>query len=417
MAEDLSARRRRLLGPHVPTFYREPLQIVRGEGVWLWDAGGKRYLDAYNNVPHVGHGNPHVVEAIARQARALNTHTRYLHPLVLDYAERLLATFDHGLDTLTMVCTGSEANDLALRMAQAVTGRTGVITTDNTYHGNTTAVSQLNTRRPPLGGYGPHVRQVPAPDSLHPVGGARAGQAEAFARHVQAAIDDLDAAGFGLSALVVCPAFANEGLPEPGTGFLDGAAAAVRRSGGVVIADDVQGGFGRCGRDFWSHDRLGLAPEIVTLGKPMGNGYPVGGVVARHDITAAFRAAYGYFNTFAGTPVACAAAMAVLDVMAREDLADRAATTGDMLLRRLRALSPPLVAEVRGAGLFAAVEMASAEAAERAVEGMKARGVLIHRIGRHDHILKIRPPLVFGPAHAEILSAALCEVLEGLAPE
>jgi len=169
MTSDLLARRERLLGPNVPTFYDEPVHIVRGEGVWLWDAEGRKYLDCYNNVPHVGHCHPHVVEAITRQASTLNTHTRYLHDGILDYTERLTATLGHDLSQLIMVCTGSEANDIALRMAQAVTGKTGIIATDNTYHGNTLATSQLSTRRPPIGGYPRHVRLVPAPDSVRPV--------------------------------------------------------------------------------------------------------------------------------------------------------------------------------------------------------------------------------------------------------
>ncbi|MCE8458196.1 aminotransferase class III-fold pyridoxal phosphate-dependent enzyme, partial [Rhodovulum sulfidophilum] len=195
MTDPLIERRARLLGPNVPTFYDEPVHIVRGEGVWLWDAAGRRYLDAYNNVPHVGHCHPKVVEAIAAQAARLNTHTRYLHETILDYVERLTATLGHDLRQAVMVCTGSEANDVALRMAQAATGKTGLIATDNTYHGNTAAVSALSTRRPPIGGYPPHVRLVPAPDSLAPLGGSAEAQPEAFAANVARAIAELEEAG------------------------------------------------------------------------------------------------------------------------------------------------------------------------------------------------------------------------------
>ena len=174
--------------------YRQPVHIVRGEGVWLWDASGKRYLDCYNNVPHVGHCHPRVVQAICSQAAALNVHTRYLHDLVLDYIEQLTSTLGHGISQATMACTGSEANDIALRMARAATGATGVIATDNTYHGNTTAVSALSVRRPPIGGHPGHVRFVPAPDGLNPVGGTREGQAQAFAVNVERAIQELKAA-------------------------------------------------------------------------------------------------------------------------------------------------------------------------------------------------------------------------------
>ena len=203
MGESLIERRRRLLGPNVPTFYDEPVHLVRGEGVWLWDAEGRKFLDCYNNVPHVGHCHPRVVEAMARQAGILNTHTRYLHEGILDYVEALVAKFGHDLRQAIMVCTGSEANDIALRMAQAVTGKTGIIATDNTYHGNTSAVSQLSTRRPPIGGRGGHVRLVPAPDSLRPVGGSLDRQAEAFAQEVGRAIVELEESGFGFSGMML----------------------------------------------------------------------------------------------------------------------------------------------------------------------------------------------------------------------
>src|SRR5690606_30001515 len=291
---DLVARRAQLLGPNVPTFYDDPVHVVRGEGVWLWDARGRRYLDAYNNVAHVGHCHPRVVEAICRQSAVLNTHTRYLHEGIRDYAERLTATLDHGLAQVTTVRTGAEANDIALRMAQAVTGRTGFIATDNTYHGNTAAVAALSTRRPPIGGWPSHVRRVPAPDSLEPLGGSAEAQAGAFAANVARAIEALDEAGHGFAGLMLCPLFANEGMPGVGHGFLDAAVEVVRRAGGLIVADEVQPGFGRVGSHFWGHQRLGFAPDVVTMGKPMGNGHPVAAVVARQDVMAAFREAFAY---------------------------------------------------------------------------------------------------------------------------
>ncbi|WP_284164850.1 aminotransferase class III-fold pyridoxal phosphate-dependent enzyme [Frigidibacter sp. SD6-1] len=413
---DLLERRAALLGPNVPTFYREPVHIVRGDGVWLHDAEGRRYLDCYNNVPHVGHCHPKVVEAIARQSALLNTHTRYLHAGILDYLERLTATFGHGLSQAIMVCTGSEANDIALRMAQAATGRTGLIATDNTYHGNTAAVSALNTRRPPIGGWPPHVRRVPAPDGLVPGGCDGA----AFGVNVARAIRELEEAGFGCAALILCPIFANEGLPDVAPGFLDQAAAAVRKAGGLIISDEVQPGFGRLGRQWWGHDWLGFAPDVATMGKPMGNGYPVAGVVARPDVMAAFREAFGYFNTFGGNPVACAAAMAVLDVIEEEGLMDHAARVSDRMAGHLAALSHPLIAGVRARGLFFAVELArdgmpAPEAAEAVVETMKARGILIGRIGRAQHILKLRPPMPFGTAEADFAAEALADSLQEVA--
>ncbi len=418
MAETLADRRARLMGPNVPTFYRSPLHIVRGQGVWLWDADGKRYLDCYNNVPHVGHCHPRVVEAIARQAATLNTHTRYLHDLMLDYIERLTATLGHGITQAIMTCTGSEANDIALRMAQAVTGASGIIATDNTYHGNTTAVSALSARKPPIGGYPGHVRLVPSPDSLRPVGGTREGQAAAFAAEVAKAADDLIAKGFGLSGIILCPVLANEGLPTLAPGFFDAALDEVRARGGIVIADEVQPGFGRTGSHFWGHDAMAFAPDVVTCGKPMANGHPVGAVLARPEVMAAFRNAFGYFNTFGGNPVSAAACLAVLDVLAEEGLIENARTTSAYLMDRLRALRHPLLAEVRGAGLFAGLEFVTDAALTPAtafvadlVESVVARGVLLNRIGRHASILKIRPPMVFSRENADLLADTLAAAL------
>ncbi len=418
MTETLLERRARLMGPNVPTFYRTPVHVVRGEGVWLWDAGGRRYLDCYNNVPHVGHCHPKVVEAICTQARVLNTHTRYLHDLVLDYVERLTATLGHGISQAIMCCTGSEANDIALRMAQAVTGKTGIIATDNTYHGNTTATSVLSTRRPPIGGYPGHVRLVPAPDSLRPVGGTLEGQAQAFAAEVARAIAELEAAGHGFSGMMLCPIFANEGIPTVGPGFLDPTVEVIRRAGGLILCDEVQPGFGRVGSHFWGHDWLGFAPDVVTLGKPMANGHPVAAVLARPDVMAAFREAFGYFNTFGGNPVSAAACLAVLDVIRDEGLQENAARVGAHLLGRLREMRHPLLAEVRGTGMFFGAEFVldddmtpASDFVAEVVERMVARGFLMNRIGRAGNTLKIRPPIPFSIDHADQLAEALEEVL------
>ena len=418
MTEDLMQRRARLMGPNVPTFYRTPVHLVRGEGVWLWDAAGKRYLDCYNNVPHVGHCHPRVVEAICRQAGILNTHTRYLHDLVLDYIERLTATLGHGISQAIMTCTGSEANDIALRMAQAATGKTGIIATDNTYHGNTTATSVLSTRRPPIGGYPDHVRLVPAPDSLRPVGGSLDGQAQAFAAHVARAIAELEAAGHGFSGMMLCPVFANEGIPTVQPGFLDPTVAVIRRAGGLVISDEVQPGFGRVGSHFWGHDWLGVAPDVVTVGKPMANGHPVAAVLATPAVMGAFRDAFGYFNTFGGNPVSAAACMAVLDVMEDEGLQQNAARVSAHAMERLHALRHPLLAEVRGTGLIFGAEFVLDDAMTPAtdvvtdiVERMVERGFILNRIGRAGNTLKIRPPMPFSIENADMLMDALQDVL------
>lgn len=419
IARHLIARRAERLGPNLSTFYDDPVHIVRGEGVHLWDADGRRYIDCYNNVAHVGHCHPHVVEAIARQAATLNTHSRYLHEGILDYADRLVAYFDHDLSQVLFTCTGSEANDVALRMAQAVTGKTGFIATDNTYHGNTAAVAALSTRRPPIGGWPDHIRRVPAPDSLAPLGGSIADQAQAFADGVARAIAELEATGHGFAGLMLCPVFANEGLPEVGAGFMEATVEVVRRAGGLILCDEVQPGFGRGGEAFWGHNLLGFAPDVVTIGKPMANGHPVAAAITRPDIMAAFRNAFGYFNTFAGNPVSMAAASATLDVIEQEGLVTHGARVGAKMLSALQGISHPRIADIRGTGMFFAVEFATDGTPDGAfcgkvVEGMRNRGVLLGRVGRAQHILKLRPPMPFGDDHAAQVITALRSTLDAL---
>ncbi|AQS46508.1 aspartate aminotransferase family protein [Thioclava nitratireducens] len=418
MGSDLLDRRERLLGPNVPTFYDRPVEIVRGEGASLFDADGQRYLDAYNNVAHCGHCHPRIVKAICEQAATLNTHTRYLHEGILDYAEALLGKFAFD-GQLLMTCTGSEANDVALRMAQAVTGKRGFIATDNTYHGNTTAVAHLSTRRPPIGGWPDHIRRVPAPDSLTPLGGSLEAQSEAFAANVAQAIAELEESGHGFAGLMLCPIFANEGMPGIAPGFLDPTVEAIRRAGGLILCDEVQPGFGRIGSHFWGHEWLGVTPDVVTMGKPMGNGHPVAGLVATPEVMGAFREAFGYFNTFGGNPVSVAAAMETLRVIEDEGLQENAAQVGDYLLQGLRDLSHPLIADTRGLGLFLGIELArdgepASDAAGRIVEAMRERHVLMGRVGRAQHILKIRPPMVFNRSDADEILEKLSQSFEEL---
>jgi 4-aminobutyrate aminotransferase-like enzyme len=355
-----------------------------------------------------------VVEAIARQAAILNTHTRYLHPLILDYAERLTARFGHDLGQVLFVNSGSEANDVALRMAQAATGASGYVATDNTYHGNTALVSQLSARRPPIGGFPGHVRLVPAPDGLNPVGGSAEGQAEAFARHLHRAIVELEESGFGFAAFILDPVLANEGLPALPPGFFEPALGVIRRARGLVIADEVQPGFGRLGSHFWGHEAMGFAPDIVTVGKPMANGHPVAAAVARPEVMADFREAFGFFSTFGGNPVSMAAALATLQVIDDEGLVANARDTGAYMLGLLQDLRHPRLAEARGRGLFFAVEFDDGGFAEQVVEGLKDKGVLAGRVGRQGQILKLRPPLPFGRAHADEAAGRLAEVLAAL---
>ena len=412
MKNNLMARREAVLGPNVPTFFESPVHLVKGEGVWVWDADGRKYLDCYNNVPHVGHCHPNVVAAIAAQAAILNTHTRYLHDGIIDYAERLTAKFQPQLNQVIMVCSGSEANDIALRMAQAMTGKTGIISTDNTYHGNTMAVSQLSSRKPPIGGYAANIRHVTAPDTLRPVGGSTAGQAEAFAREIQIAIDDLEASGHGFSGFLFCPTFANEGLPNLPQDFMQPAAKVIHAAGGILIADEVQPGFGRSGDTWWGYDWLGLSPDVVTLGKPMANGHPVAAVVARAEVMAAFRNAFGYFNTFGGNPVSCAAAAATLDVIENENLVANAKTIGVEFLQNLQGLDHASIASTRGRGLFIALELETDGVADEAlaahvVEYARNNGMLMGRTGRNRNVLKLRPPMPFSAENATLATEIL----------
>jgi 4-aminobutyrate aminotransferase-like enzyme len=422
MTETLLQRRARLLGPNTSTFYEDPVHVVRGSGVHLWDADGRQYLDCYNNVPHVGHCHPRVVAAIAEQAATLNTHTRYLHEGILDYIEALTATFGAPFDTALLCCTGSEANDVALRMAQALTGKTGVIATDHTYHGNTTATHQLSRSNPPPGGYWDSVAFVPAPDSYRPLGGeAGAAHAQAFADAVSAQIAVLNQRGHGFSALMLCPFFANEGFSDLPPGWLDPTVAVVKRAGGVIIADEVQPGFGRMGSHFWGHQMMGFTPDIITIGKPMANGHPVAAVVAPIDTMQAFRSNFRYFNTFGGNPVSCAAAMATLRVVQDEGLQANALDVGAYAKERLTELATrhEAIGDVRGRGLFFGADLvldrktkAPATAfTKRVANAMRQRGVLLNFLGRHYNVLKMRPPMPFSRANVDQVMDTLDAVL------
>ncbi|HEX7063407.1 MAG TPA: aminotransferase class III-fold pyridoxal phosphate-dependent enzyme [Woeseiaceae bacterium] len=423
--EDLLERRYRVLGRGSPLFYDEPLHIVRGDGVWLFDPDGRRYLDAYNNVPHVGHCHPRVVEAIARQAATLNIHTRYLHENILDYAERLLAKFDAPLSMVIFACTGSEANDVALQMARLCTGNQGIIATSFAYHGNTTAVWKVSSLFTGTEERGPFVRTVPAPDTYRVADGlVSADPGEGYARTVKDAVDDLDAAGIGVAGILFDTIFSSEGLPNVPAEYVRNAVRHVRAAGGLYIADEVQPGFGRMGDHLWGYRHHGVVPDIVTLGKPMGNGHPISGVVAREDLMTEFAAARMYFNTFGGNPVSCAAALAVLDVLEEEGLMEHARAVGEHVLAGLRELAErhALIGDVRGRGLFFGVELvrdratlepATAEA-KRLINAMRDRGVLISRIGLHDNVLKIRPPMPFAREHADLLLSALDDCLSDL---
>lgn len=419
---DLVAARGRLLFPDTETFYDRPVHLVRGEGSHVFDPSGVRYLDAYNNVVSVGHCHPRVVEATSRQVATLNTHSRYLHEGIIGYTERLLATMPPGLDRVVYVCTGSEANDLALRIAAHHTGATGVVITPEAYHGNTQAVAAIS---PGIGGSvrpGPHVRTTIAPDGYRI---PTEELAPRFAASVADAVEDLRAAGLGTSCLIVDSIFSSDGI-HPDPSLLRPAVETVRAAGGLFVADEVQAGFGRTGGAFWGFERHGVVPDMVTIGKPMGNGFPVAAVVVRSEVLEAFAREVPYFNTFAGNPVAMAAASAVLDVIEDERLMASAAMVGRVLMERLALLAAdhPALGDVRGAGLYVGVEVVTdpeskspdAALAHRLAEALRDRRVLLATSGPHGNVLKIRPPLVFSMADVEWLCGALQEALgEGVA--
>jgi 4-aminobutyrate aminotransferase-like enzyme len=424
-SDSLLERRYRVLGRNSPLFYDKPLHLVRGEGVWVYDADGRRYLDAYNNVPHVGHCHPRVVAALCGQAAKLNTHTRYLDENVVAYAERLTSLFDAQLSMAMFCCTGSEANELALRIARDCSGGLGIISTAWAYHGNTAAVMQVSSLFTPEDQRGPHVRTVPVMDPYRDRA-MRSDEelATAYADDVKRAIDSFTAAGIRFAGLLFCTAFSSEGLPTVPADFMAKTVAHIHAAGGFFIADEVQAGFGRLGSHMWGHQKLGVVPDIVTLGKPMGNGHPLAGVVARRDLVNAFAGRNMYFNTFGGNPVSAAVGTAVLDVIEDERLLENAVTVGAYTLAKLAALAERhmLIGDVRGAGLFFAVELVSDRKAKtpataqtkRLVNLMRERGVLISRIGLHDNILKIRPPMPFSKEHADLLVDTLDQVMAAL---
>jgi 4-aminobutyrate aminotransferase-like enzyme len=415
----LLARRQRVLGPSYKLFYEEPIHLVRAQGVHMYDAQDNAYLDVYNNVPSVGHCHPHVVEAITKQVGTLNTHTRYLHELILTYAEKLIATFPPALSNVMFTCTGSETSDLALRVARNFTKGTGIIVTETAYHGITSAVSEIS---PSLGDnvpLGQHVRTIPAPDPLR---GNGADVGETFAHNVQVAIDDLKRHGIKVAALIVDTIFSSDGVYADPAGFLAPAVDAVRRAGGVFIADEVQPGFGRTGDAMWGFQRHGVVPDLVIMGKPMGNGLPIAGLIAKPEVLQDFATRARYFNTFGGNPVCCAAGLAVLEVIEGERLMENAHSVGGYMKQGLAELAKryPSIGQVRGAGFFIGVDLVKdretqkpdPELAIRLVNGLRKRFILIGASGPEGHVLKIRPPLPFSRSNADHFLSAMDDTLQ-----
>jgi 4-aminobutyrate aminotransferase-like enzyme/Ser/Thr protein kinase RdoA (MazF antagonist) len=376
----LARRRADTLGALLtPLTYSQPVHTVRGEGVWLYDADGDRLLDAYNNVPVVGHCHPRVTEAVVRQTRTLNTHARYLYEPLVDLAERLLATMPAGagLDTVMLVNSGSEANDMAWRIATAVTGSRGAVVTEHAYHGVTEAIAALSPEEWPPGYEPPNVKRIPVP-SL---------EAEQLER---------------LAATFLDCGLTSDGIWIPAAADVAALVDATHAAGGLFVADEVQAGYGRFGERLWSFEHYGVTPDIVTLGKPMGNGYPVAAVIMRRELVEQFPFAGEVFSTFGGNPVAAQAALAVLDVIEDERLLDHVASVGASLLSALAEF-----AEVRGRGLLVGVQLDNADEAARIVDRLRDEGILIGRTGARNDVLKIRPPLVFGEEHVTLLAEAL----------
>lgn len=425
----LLARREAVIGPSLSVSYRHKLKMVRGRGTWLYDHTGRAYLDCVNNICHVGHAHLHVVEALARQAAILNTNTRYLHDTLVEYAERLGGTFPDPLSVVYMVCSGSEANELALRIARTVTGRRDMITLDWGYHGHTSAlieVSPYKFRRTGGPGQAAHVQVATLPDPYRgPFRESDHAAARSYADSIDqciAAIEDRNGVGSGPAAFIAEAISGCGGQVMYPAGYLGEAARRVRQAGGLVIVDEVQTGFGRVGSHFWAHELQDVVPDIVTIGKPIGNGHPMAAVITTPAIAKAFANGMEFFSSFGGNPVSAAVGMAVLDVIEQEELQQHALDTGAYLIGRLRALAErhALIGDVRGAGLFIGIDLvsdrdartpATAEAG-RVINAMREAGVLLSTDGPADNVLKIKPPMVFGRAEADLLVDTLDMVLE-----
>jgi 4-aminobutyrate aminotransferase-like enzyme/Ser/Thr protein kinase RdoA (MazF antagonist) len=413
-AADL-ARRHRLMGAGAELFYEKPLHIVRGAGVWVYDTDGRAYLDVYNNVPHVGHTHPTVVAAIQRQTAILATHTRYLHENILEYAEQLTARLPSHLNACIFVNSGSEANDVAWRMAQMATGHRGGLIMEHAYHGITDAVAALT----PSGGRprDPRVVTIASPpDSLQVSDAMASAQLSEAAQDVDRAIATLAERGFAPAAFYIDTAITSSGIFDPPPAWAAAVTGRVRAAGGLVVADEVQYGLGRSGSHFWGFERRGLEPDIVTMGKPVGNGYPMGVVVANRALIEAFQAKFGFFSTFGGNAVAAAAGLAVLKVLEREQLMANAAVTGGYLREQLESVAArhPCLGKVRGTGLLLGLEVLGRDVSDakqrnkRIVNALASEfRILIGYEGPHASILKLRPPMPFRPEHADLLVQAI----------
>jgi 4-aminobutyrate aminotransferase-like enzyme len=423
MANDsLQQRRDRALGSGAELFYDTPLEIVRGEGAYLYDRDGRRYVDMYNNVPCVGHANAAVVRAMAEQQATVNTHSRYLHEGIVSFAERLIDLNHDGIESVVFSCSGTEAVEVAIQIARLVTGKRGLVCTDATYHGNSELVASLTNVGCAANQAG-EIRGFPFPERYRPLqqGLSEEALCEAYLARVASAIESLKQEGAGFAALIMCSIFANEGLPDIPAGFMARVTDLVHREGGLVIADEVQSGYGRTGC-WWGYEKTEFRPDIVVTGKPMGNGLPLGATAAKKAWVDAFRAEKDYFNTCAATPLQAAVGMAVLDEIERLDLLKNAASVGDRLTKELRDRMGRYAAigDVRGSGLFLGVELIEAgegqqpdaAAAITLSDRLKDKGFLVSYSGKYENVLKIRPPLVFSQQNADDFLVAFDACME-----
>lgn len=413
-------RRKKALGPTYSHFYDEPINIVKGEGVWLYDERGKKYLDCYNNVVSVGHCNPNVVKALSDQAATLNTHTRYLHENIVSLAEKLTTKFPAKLDTCIFVCTGTEANDLALQLASAVTGNEGVLVNEAAYHGNSTIMGAMDQRRKDFG-------QKKWLETFEPPNTYRnpEGTAATFAAEIDKGIERLAAKGTKLAATMLDLSFDSNGILIPPDGYTAMVAEKTRAAGGLVICDEVQAGYCRLGGSWWGFEKYGIEPDIVTLGKPMGAGHPVAAVVTTREIASRFAEIDSYFNTYGGNPVSCAVAEAVIDEIDNQELLKNATEVGEHLKGGLDKINEKydFVGNIQGSGLFWGLDLVEDPESKEPMHDDKLRhittllkdeGVMMGSTGRYDNILKIRPPLVFSKENADQALAAIDKVFAAL---
>jgi 4-aminobutyrate aminotransferase-like enzyme/Ser/Thr protein kinase RdoA (MazF antagonist) len=414
---ELRARRERVLGSALePLSYAHPLHLVRGSGTWMYDAEGRGYLDAYNNVPVVGHAHPRVTEAIARQAGLLNTNTRYLHVAIVELAERIVAGMPAGLDTVMFVNSGSEANDLAWRLAVMATGGDAGLVSEWAYHGVTAAIADFSPSEWAPDEHPDGVETFPAPDTFRPA----YADADAARAAMAAAVDRLRARDRRPAALFLDGFFTADGIFTPEPDVVAALVGAAREAGALYVADEVQSGHGRSGDGLWRFPAWGVHPDVVALGKPMGNGHPIAAVVTRAELVDRMAERTTFFSTFGGNPVACAAALAVLDVIEEEGLVAHATAVGDELRAALRDLAArhPVIADVRGRGLMTGVELVDPATGEPATERardirdeLRERGVLVGTTRREKNVLKIRPPLAITAGEARLIVRELDQTL------